>query len=45
MLRADALQAIYPDIEDTIIVTIMGATAAELYMLGHKEYDGPLQTG
>jgi sulfopyruvate decarboxylase subunit beta len=38
MLRADALQAIYPDIEDTIIVTIMGATAAELYMLGHKEH-------
>ncbi|HLG76078.1 MAG TPA: thiamine pyrophosphate-dependent enzyme [Ktedonobacteraceae bacterium] len=37
MLRADALQAIYPDIEDKIVVTIMGAVAAELYMLGHKE--------
>ena len=38
MLRADALQAIYPDIEDKIVVTIMGAVAAELYMLGHKEH-------
>jgi len=37
MLRADALQAIYPDIEDRVVVTIMGAVAAELYMLGHKE--------
>lgn len=37
MLRADALQAIYPDLEDKIVVTIMGAVAAELYMLGHKE--------
>lgn len=36
MLRADALQAIYPDIEDKVVVTIMGAVAAELYMLGHK---------
>ena len=38
MLRTDALQAIYPDIEDKIVVTIMGAVAAELYMLGHKEH-------
>lgn len=38
MLRAEALEAIYPAIEDTIVVTIMGATAAELYMLGHKEH-------
>jgi sulfopyruvate decarboxylase subunit beta len=38
MLRADALQAIYPDIADTIVVTIMGAVAAELYTLGHKEH-------
>lgn len=37
MLRADALQAIYPDIENHVVVTIMGAVAAELYMLGHKE--------
>ncbi|MBE3561830.1 MAG: thiamine pyrophosphate-binding protein, partial [Ktedonobacteraceae bacterium] len=38
MLRAEALQAIYPDIEDKIVVTIMGAVAAELYALGHKEH-------
>lgn len=38
MLRADALQVIYPDIEDKIVVTIMGAVAVELYMLGHKEH-------
>ncbi len=36
MLRQDALQAIYPDIEPHIVVTIMGAVAAELYMLGHR---------
>ncbi|HEY1348598.1 MAG TPA: thiamine pyrophosphate-dependent enzyme [Ktedonobacteraceae bacterium] len=38
MLRAEALQAIYPDIAGTIVVTIMGAVAAELYTLGHKEH-------
>lgn len=36
MLRVDALQAIYPDIQDRIVVTIMGAVAAELYSLGHR---------
>src|SRR6476646_9581473 len=36
MLRADALQAIYPEVEDQIVVTIMGAVAAELYALGHR---------
>jgi sulfopyruvate decarboxylase subunit beta len=36
MLRADALQAIYPDLEHRIVVTIMGAVAAELYALGHR---------
>jgi sulfopyruvate decarboxylase subunit beta len=35
MLRVDALQAIYPEIEDKIVVTIMGAVAAELYTIGH----------
>jgi len=34
--RADALQAIYPELEDRIVVTIMGAVAAELYTLGHR---------
>src|SRR2546426_1670623 len=36
MLRADALQAIYAELEDRIVVTIMGAVAAELYSLGHR---------
>ena len=38
MLRADALQAIYPDLQDKIVVTIMGAVAAELYTLGHRPH-------
>ncbi len=36
MLRADALEAIYPELKDRIVVTIMGAVAAELYTLGHR---------
>jgi sulfopyruvate decarboxylase subunit beta len=36
MLRYDALQAIYGDLQDKIVVTIMGAVAAELYTLGHR---------
>jgi sulfopyruvate decarboxylase subunit beta len=36
MLRIDALTAIYPDLQDKIVVTIMGAVAAELYSLGHR---------
>src|SRR6202043_3750599 len=36
MLRTDALQAIYPELEERIVVTIMGAVAAELYTLGHR---------
>jgi sulfopyruvate decarboxylase subunit beta len=36
MLRIDALQAIYSELEDHIVVTIMGAVAAELYSLGHR---------
>jgi sulfopyruvate decarboxylase subunit beta len=36
MLRIDALRAIYPKIEDRLVVTIMGAVAAELYSLGHR---------
>src|SRR5579864_8538975 len=36
MLRADALKAIYPEMENQIVVTIMGAVAAELYTLGHR---------
>jgi sulfopyruvate decarboxylase subunit beta len=36
MLRADALRAIYPELERHIVITIMGAVAAELYTLGHR---------
>jgi sulfopyruvate decarboxylase subunit beta len=36
MLRADALRTIYPELEHSIVVTIMGAAAIELYMLGHR---------
>jgi sulfopyruvate decarboxylase subunit beta len=36
MLRAEALETIYPELEKHIVVTIMGAVAAELYMLGHR---------
>jgi sulfopyruvate decarboxylase subunit beta len=38
MLRIDALKAIYPDLQDRIVVTIMGAVAAELYSLGHRTH-------
>jgi len=37
MQRIDALRAIYPDIENDIVVTIMGAVASELYSLGHRK--------
>jgi len=37
MERIDALHAVYPDIETDIVVTIMGAVAAELYSLGHRK--------
>ena len=36
MLRVDALQAIYPELKDQIVVTIMGAVAVELFTLGHR---------
>jgi sulfopyruvate decarboxylase subunit beta len=37
MQRIDALRAIYSDIENDVVVTIMGAVAAELYSLGHRK--------
>jgi sulfopyruvate decarboxylase subunit beta len=37
MQRIDALRVIYPDIENDIVVTIMGAVAVELYSLGHRK--------
>ena len=36
MTRLDALRAVYSNIEDTIVVTIMGAVAAELQSIGHR---------
>lgn len=36
MKRADCLAAIYDDLSDCAVVTIMGAVAAELYALGHR---------
>jgi sulfopyruvate decarboxylase subunit beta len=34
--RIDCLKAIYGELEDCAVVTIMGAVAAELYSLGHR---------
>lgn len=36
MRRLDALESIYDDLSDCIVVTIMGAVAAELQSLGHR---------
>lgn len=36
MRRIDCLDAIYDDLADCAVVTIMGAVAAELYSLGHR---------
>ena len=37
MLRSKCIEAIYPELDDKLVVTIMGACAQELYDLGHKE--------
>jgi sulfopyruvate decarboxylase subunit beta len=37
MKRADCIAALYPELEDRLVVTIMGACAQELYDLGHRE--------
>jgi sulfopyruvate decarboxylase subunit beta len=36
MTRLDALRAIYPRLADRVVVTIMGAVAAELQSIGHR---------
>jgi sulfopyruvate decarboxylase subunit beta len=36
MRRLDALKTIYGELEDAIVVTIMGAAAAELQSIGHR---------
>ena len=37
MERARCLEMIYPELENKPVVTIMGASAQELYNLGHRE--------
>ena len=37
MERARCLEMIYPELDDKLVVTIMGASAQELYNLGHRE--------
>ncbi|MDX2005304.1 MAG: thiamine pyrophosphate-dependent enzyme [Meiothermus sp.] len=37
MERSKCLEAIYPELHDKLVVTIMGACAQELYNLGHRE--------
>ena len=36
MLRIDAMRAVYDRLERCVVVTIMGATAAELQAIGHR---------
>ena len=36
MKRVDAMAAVYPDLERCVVVTIMGAVAAELQSIGHR---------
>ena len=36
MRRLDAMQAVYPQLEKCVVVTIMGAVAAELQSIGHR---------
>lgn len=37
MKRAECIKALYEELEDCLVVTIMGACAQELYDLGHRE--------
>jgi sulfopyruvate decarboxylase subunit beta len=36
LTRLDALTAVYPRLDDCVVVTIMGAVAAELQSIGHR---------
>ena len=36
MLRLDCLRSVYSELENGLVVTIMGAVASELYVLGHR---------
>jgi sulfopyruvate decarboxylase subunit beta len=37
MQRAKCIEAIYPELQDKLVVTNMGACAQELYNLGHRD--------
>ena len=37
MERARCIEMMYPELDETLVVTIMGAAAQELYDLGHRE--------
>lgn len=37
MKRAECIGMLYPELEDKVVVTIMGACAQELYDLGHRD--------
>ena len=37
MKRAECIKALYGEFEESLVVTIMGACAQELYDLGHRE--------
>ena len=37
MKRVECIGMLYPELEDKLVVTIMGACAQELYDLGHKD--------
>ena len=37
MERAQCIEVIYPELEEALVVTIMGASAQELYNLGHRD--------
>jgi sulfopyruvate decarboxylase subunit beta len=37
MKRAQCIEALYPELHDKLVVTIMGACAQELYNLGHRD--------
>ena len=36
MLRLECLRSVYSELENCLVITIMGATAAELHSLGHR---------
>ena len=36
MRRLDAMREVYPQLQDCVVVTIMGAVAAELQSIGHR---------